>query len=104
MVNQKRRKRSVLHNFVSTAGGFLTICHSTFTSLSFQSRIGKTTIGEIVMQICTAIVGYLKEDFLKIPNDFNTWNKVSDLFLSMWNILNSIEAIDGKRSLIHKPS
>jgi len=75
----------------------------TFSSLSFQFRIGRTTIGEIVMEVCTAIIEFLQKDFLQSPNTAEAWNEIAQLFHSRWNIPNNIGAIDGKRILIQKP-
>ena len=39
-----------------------------FESLSFQFRIGKTTVGNIVLEVCSAIYDSLREEFLQTPN------------------------------------
>lgn len=75
-----------------------------FQSLSFQFRIGRTTIGEIVMDVCTVILDKLKEEYLKTPNSEEKWLEIAELFLSRWNIPNNIGAIDGKRIVIQKPA
>ncbi|XP_044185046.1 uncharacterized protein LOC114973873 [Acropora millepora] len=75
-----------------------------FQSLSFQFRIGRTTIGEIVMQVCTAMLNTLKETYLKTPSSEEKWREIAELFLSRWNIPNNIGAIDGKRIVIQKPA
>ena len=75
-----------------------------FQSLSFQFRIGKSTIAEIVLDVCTAIINTLKEKYLKTPDSEEKWHEIADLFLSRWNIPNNIGAIDGKRIVIQKPA
>ncbi|KAK2555533.1 Protein ANTAGONIST OF LIKE HETEROCHROMATIN PROTEIN 1 [Acropora cervicornis] len=75
-----------------------------FQSLSFQFRIGRTTIGEIVMQVCTAMLNTLKETYLKTPSSEEKWREIAELFLSRWNIPNNIGAIDGKHIVIQKPA
>ena len=74
-----------------------------FSSLPFQFRIGESTIGEIVMEVCTAIVNVMQQDFLKTPNRKETWKEIADGFSTKWNIPNNIGAIDGKRIVIRKP-
>ena len=73
-----------------------------FQSLSFQFRTGRTTIGEIVMQVCTAMLNTLKGKYLKTPNREEKWREIAELFLCRWNIPNNIGAIDGKCIVIQK--
>ena len=75
-----------------------------FQSLSFQFRIGKSTISDIVMQVCTALLNTLKREYLKTPDNERKWREIANLFLSRWNIPNNIGAIDGKRIVIQKPA
>lgn len=74
-----------------------------FASLSFQFRIAKTTIGDIVMDVCNAIISTLKEKYLQTPSTVEEWIEISKEFLLRWNIPNNIGAIDGKRIIIQKP-
>ncbi|CAB4006040.1 Hypothetical predicted protein [Paramuricea clavata] len=76
----------------------------TFRSLSFQFRIGRTTISEIVLDVCTAIFNELGKSHLQTPNSTEKWKEIAGLFLSRWNLPNNIGAIDGKRILIQKPA
>lgn len=66
-----------------------------FQSLSFQFRVGKTTIGEIVMEVCTVILDTLKEKYLKTPSSEekhsqqhrgNRWEKSCDPKASIFRI------------------
>jgi len=38
----------------------------TFTSLQYMYRVGRTTIGEIVIDTCQALIDNLQMDFLKV--------------------------------------
>ena len=76
----------------------------TFQSLSFQFRIGTSTISCIVMEVCVAIYRVFGKEYLKTPNTSDKWNEIAQLFYSRWNIPNTIGAIDGKRILIQKPA
>ena len=75
-----------------------------FQSLSFQFRIGRTTISNIVMEVCVAICDVFGKDYLRTPNQANKWDEIAQLFQSRWNLPNCIGAIDGKRILIQKPA
>ena len=75
----------------------------TFQSLSFQFRIGKSTVSQIVMEICGAIYQVLGRQHLKASNTVENWREIATLFYSKWNIPNNIGAIDVKRILIQKP-
>ncbi|KAM3876391.1 5-hydroxytryptamine receptor 3A-like [Diretmus argenteus] len=46
-----------------------------FRSLSFQYRIGRTTVSEIVLETCEALYDVLKEDHLKTPKA--EWREVA---------------------------
>ena len=75
----------------------------TFQSLSFQFRIGKSTVFQTVMEVCGAIYQVLGRQHLKTPDTVENWHEIATLFNSKWNIPNNIGAIDGKRILIQKP-
>ena len=75
----------------------------TFQSLSFQFRIGKSIVSQIVMEVCDAIYQVLGRQHLKTPNTVENWREIATSFYSKWNIPNNIGAIDGKRILIQKP-
>lgn len=75
-----------------------------FQSLSFQFRIGKTTVGDVVQEVCEAIYYALAEEFLQTPNQEYKWKKIAEQFHSRWNIPNNFGAIDGKRIVILKPA
>ena len=74
-----------------------------FQSLSFQLRIGKSTVSQIVMEACGAIYQVLGRQHLKTPNTVENWREIATLFYSKSNIPHNICAIDGKRILIQKP-
>ena len=72
----------------------------TFQSLSFQFWIGKSTVSQIVMEVCGSIYQVLGRQHLNTPNTVENWRQIATLFYSKWNIPNNIGAIDGKRILI----
>lgn len=50
---------------------------------SFQFQIGKSTISESVMEICTSILYTSKEKYLKLPNSEEKWHEIAKMFLSV---------------------
>lgn len=76
----------------------------TFQSLSFQFRIGTSTISCIVMEVSVAIYRVFGKEYLKTPNTSDKWKEIAQLFYSRWKIPNINGAIDGKRILIKKPA
>ena len=49
----------------------------TFQSLSFQFRIGKSTVSQIVMEACDAIYQVLGRQHLKMPNAIENWREIA---------------------------
>lgn len=72
-----------------------------FQPLSFQFRIGKSTVSQIVMEVCDGIYQVLGKQHLKTPNTVENWRKIATFFFSKWNIRNNIGAIDGRLIVIH---
>ena len=62
----------------------------TFQSLSFQFRIGKSTVSQIVMEVCDAIYQVLGRQHLKTPNTVENWREIATSFFSKWNIPNNM--------------
>ena len=48
----------------------------TFQSLSFQFRIGKSTVSQILMEVCDAIYQVLGRQHLKTPNTVENWREI----------------------------
>ncbi|XP_048036196.1 protein ALP1-like [Megalobrama amblycephala] len=76
----------------------------TFRSLSFQYRIGRSTISEIVMETCQALYDVLKDDHLKTPTTETEWREVAMRFQNKWQFPNCLGAIDGKHIYIQPPA
>ncbi|XP_033978140.1 protein ALP1-like isoform X2 [Trematomus bernacchii] len=67
-----------------------------FKSLSYQFRVGVSTIRQFVPETCTAIYEVLKEKYLKCPDTVEEWQKVADGFQAQWDFPNCLGALDGK--------
>lgn len=72
-------------------------------SLAFQFRISHNLIAQIIPEVCSAIYGALKDEYLKTPTTTEEWQQVASQFYSSWNFPMCIGAMDGKRFLITKP-
>lgn len=71
-------------------------------SLAAQFSVGERTVGEIVEDVCVAIVkelGYA----IKTPDGEEEWQVVSDYFYERWDYPNCIGALDGCHILIEPP-
>uniref|UniRef100_A0A1A7WNN8 DDE Tnp4 domain-containing protein n=1 Tax=Iconisemion striatum TaxID=60296 RepID=A0A1A7WNN8_9TELE len=91
-----RERLSVTLRFLATG--------ETFNSLSFQFRIGSTTLSRIVMETCAAITSVLREDYLKAPSTESEWKVIAKDFEDKWHFPHCIGAIDGKHIFIQPPA
>ncbi|KAK5647298.1 hypothetical protein RI129_002190 [Pyrocoelia pectoralis] len=71
-------------------------------SISYQYRLGKTTVSHIINETCEAIWNTLHPTFLKKP-DITAWRSIAEGFEEHWQLPNCIGAIDGKHVVIQAP-
>ncbi|XP_039866215.1 protein ANTAGONIST OF LIKE HETEROCHROMATIN PROTEIN 1-like [Simochromis diagramma] len=90
-----RERLSVTLRFLATG--------ETFNSLSFQYRIGSTTLSRIVMETCTALTCALHEDYLKTPSTESEWKAIARDFANKCHFPHCLGAIDGKHIFIQPP-
>ena len=69
-------------------------------SLSFNFRIGKSTVCNIVQDTSQAIWGALQPLYVRSPSSQKDWKAISDQFEALWNFTNCIGAVDGKYVVI----
>ena len=81
---------------------FLATCDSQQT-LSFNYRVGKSTISKIVKETSEAIYTVLKDDYMKPPQNEAEWQQISSEFEEKWNMPNVLGCIDGKHIRIECP-
>ncbi|XP_052399694.1 uncharacterized protein LOC127946919 [Carassius gibelio] len=74
-----------------------------FKSLSYQFRVGMSTIQQFVPETCAAIYQVLKEKYLKCPDTVEEWQRVAIGFQAQWNFPNCLGALDGKHINIRPP-
>ena len=72
-------------------------------SMSFQYRIGRSTVSGIIHETCQAIWGALHEVYLRPPSNKNDWKEISKEFEELWNFPHCLGAIDGKHVSIQCP-
>ena len=64
----------------------------TFSSLQTQFRIHRTTISEIVLDVCENVFEVLGKEVLNVPSSTAEWLSLSEKFESRWNFPNGLFA------------
>lgn len=72
-------------------------------SNSFEYRMGKSTVSQIVRETCCAIWTVLHDEYLKVPSSPQEWKKIADEFERLWNLPHCVGAIDGKHIAMKCP-
>ena len=73
-------------------------------SLSFNFRVGRSTLCRIVRETCSVIWQVLCKDFVRAPSTEDEWIGISEQFARLWNFPNCVGAIDGKHVVIQAPA
>jgi hypothetical protein len=73
-----------------------------FTTISFNYRVGESTVRAIVKETCTAIWSCLVDEYMKPPNE-DDWMSIEKKFNTKWNFPNCVGAIDGKHIVMQAP-
>lgn len=72
-------------------------------SMSYNFRLGRTTVHNIVKETYIAIWEALSETYLKQPTTSEEWEKIADDMLLKWNFPNCIGSLDGRHIAIECP-
>ena len=72
-------------------------------SQSFNFRLGKSTVCQIIKETCDAIWNALNETFLSAPEKKEDWEKIAREFEDKWNFPNCLGALDGKHVAMECP-
>ena len=72
-------------------------------SQSFNFRVGRATVCNIIRDTCRAIWLALNENYLKPPMSLEDWKKIAQKFFTEWNFPNCLWALDGKHTAIECP-
>ncbi len=74
-----------------------------FSSISLQFRVGRTTTGMIIKETSKALWNVLRKHYVKFPSSSEDWMEISNQFQEKWNLSHCIGAIDGKHVRMQKP-
>ncbi|KAF2905500.1 hypothetical protein ILUMI_00666 [Ignelater luminosus] len=75
----------------------------TFTSLSYSTRVGVSTLSTFIPEVLSAIYKNLCKLYLKVPSTTQEWKTISNEFLTQWNVPNTVGAMDGKHVVFRPP-
>ena len=65
-------------------------------TLSYNFRVGRTTISNILREVCQAIHDVLSPIYLEPPSKEEEWRSIVKGFEEMWDLPHTLGAIDGK--------
>ncbi|KAB0802358.1 hypothetical protein PPYR_04544 [Photinus pyralis] len=75
----------------------------TYRSLMYSTRIHESTISRFVPQVCYIIYNFLKDEYLKTPNDTDSWLEIANGFYQNWQFPNCLGALDGRHISFRAP-
>ena len=106
---RRRRYRSALRPQISPAEKLTITLRYLATgnsqvSLSFNFRVGRSTICNILKETCSAIWEVLRAEFVRPPSTPEEWNGISEQFTRLWNFPNCVGAVDGKHVVVQAPA
>ena len=84
----------VLHRLAMTLRYLAT--GSSQVSLSFDFRVGRSTVCRIIRDTCTVLWEVLQPHYVKAPSNEEEWKGIATDFEKIWNFPNCIGAIDEK--------
>ena len=74
-----------------------------YTSLSRQFRVGRSTISKFLPEVCRAIQNEFTREYLRCPTTPDGWKELEREFRIRWNVPHALEALDGKHVGLKKP-
>ncbi|KAF2890301.1 hypothetical protein ILUMI_15872 [Ignelater luminosus] len=82
---------------------FAIFSRETFQNLLYSTRVHESTIAKFVPVISRTIYATLIEDYIKIPKTQKEWEEISEDFYKLWQIPNTIGALDGRHIAFSAP-
>lgn len=70
--------------------------------ISFNFRVGLSTVSGIIRETCDAIWTTLQSEYLPKPTP-EIWKSIAEDFANIWNFPHCLGAIDGKHVMVHAP-
>ena len=74
-----------------------------YTSLSCQFRVGRSTISKFLPEVCRAIQDEFTREYLRCPTSPDEWKELEREFRIRWNVPHALGALDGKHVALKKP-
>ena len=74
-----------------------------YTSLSCQFRVGRSTFSKFLPEVCRAIQDEFTIEYLKCPTTPDDWKELEREFRIKWNVPHALGALDGKHVALKKP-
>ena len=74
-----------------------------YTSLSCQFRVGRSTISKFLPEVCMAIQDEFTREYLRCPTTPDEWKELERKFRIRWNVPHTLGALDGKHVALKKP-
>ncbi|XP_071957894.1 uncharacterized protein [Antedon mediterranea] len=72
-------------------------------SQTFNFRVGRATVSNIIREICDSIWTALNKKYLRLPSSESEWMTIAEKFENDWNVPHAIGAVDGKHIAIECP-
>ena len=79
------------------------IAGESYTSLSCQLRVGRSTISKFLPEVCRAIQDDFTREYLRCPTTPDEWKELETEFRIRWNVPHAPGAFDGKHVALKKP-
>ena len=76
------------------------IMHTVLAGLSFNFRLGKSTVCEVLNETCAALWSVPSKDYVKAPSLVEEWKELSHEFWTQWNFSNCIGTIRSMQSAV----
>ena len=74
-----------------------------YTSLSSQFRVGRSTISKFLPEVCSAIHDEFTREYLRCPTTPDEYKELEREFRIRWNVPRALGALDGKHVALKKP-
>ena len=74
-----------------------------YTSLSCQFRVGRSTISKFLPEVCRAIQDEFSREYLRCPTTPDEWKELEREIRIRWHVPHALGALDGKHVALKKP-
>ena len=74
-----------------------------YTPLSCQFSVGRSTISKFLPVVCRAIQDEFSREYLRCPTTTDEWKELEREFRLRWNVPHALGALDGRHVAVKKP-